>query len=121
MSRTAPTPRLIGPRACALGLAVVLAAGAGCAEVACEEREDVVERDMCVYDALVADPPPTADDAMDMARRIEDPIVRGAAVGQWLRSHPRAEPSGALQLCGLLEGPELLSCRRRVESPHLHR
>ncbi len=107
------------PRWCQLPLFALLLVEA-CAHAdagqACQPDDQV-----CSFQRLKADPPATARLAAAEIVKLDDPVVRSAAVGNWLATAPRTSPADAEQLCALLTDSERRICSRRVNSPHLHR
>lgn len=77
--------------------------------------------ELCAFEQLKASPPPTASNAATEIAKLDDPVVRSAAVGAWLATAPNTAPADAEALCGLLTESEHRNCTRRANSPHLHR
>jgi len=78
-----------------------------------------LDRDACLDSRVRAATGP--DDVMAVARLIEDPLVRDAAVVAWVRAH-RAElrPSDG-RVCSVLTTAVQAACARRLSAPHLSR
>ncbi len=74
--------------------------------------------DVCWHEAVEA-----TDDVVvvaDAVRRIEDPIVRSAAVMGWIQRHgDTADRDAVLGLCAQLSGEDEQLCTRRLEAAHL--
>jgi len=57
-----------------------------------------------------------------LANKIEDPIIRGAAIFRWIELHNREIPrERGRELCDILSDREKTSCERRLYSAHLQR
>lgn len=100
-------------------LALVLLAAAalsGCGTPTCTGTPDV-----CNFEAFQKATPDAASDAAAAIRQFQDPIVRSAAVNQWLQLHPQSSPQDGMMLCALLTGTEVGNCNRRVNAAHLRR
>lgn len=76
-------------------------------------------RDSCLHDRLQrADV--TANEALTFASAIHDPMVRGASVTGWVRSHRKdVALNDVFALCGLLNAEEEATCVRRASAQHL--
>lgn len=101
---------------------LVLLVLAACGPVPCDELAEVRDRDRCLYDEIAALPATEAAGVVDRAGRIEDAMIRGAAVSAWIAAHANKITSeqGAA-LCKLLDGRDQSYCERRLSSPHLQR
>lgn len=77
--------------------------------------------DVCAFERLQGSRPATAKSAAAEIAKLDDPVVRSAAVGAWLASAPNTAPADAEALCALLTESEHRNCTRRANSPHLHR
>ena len=85
----------------------------------CESMESL-ERDQCLHERMrqIVDAP----SAISTAGGIVDPIVRGAAITEWVDAHKNEVPrDDARALCDLLEGPDKGLCKRRLDAAHLQR
>lgn len=82
----------------------------------CEDGPDV-----CAYRAFTSDLPATPAGAVAAVTRMEDPVVRTAAVTRWLAAHPNVPQADAEALCAALPEAEQRACQRQIRSPHLHR
>lgn len=97
----------------------ILGCGAG---EPCARYAEGMDRDACLHDQVLASPPAEVASVISLARRIDDPVVRGAAVFSWVNTHNRElDPKAAEPLCLLLEGRERASCSRKLSSVHLRR
>ncbi len=88
--------------------------------VDCASLTSIQERDQCLWQEISELPSDQSALVLDKAKGIQDAMVLGSAVDSWIRAHAgdlRREEGMAL--CNLLSGPEQLSCRRRLLSPHL--
>lgn len=111
-----------------LGLLGAVVAGCGQEESAsaagltgCDAKAGM-ERDRCLHDELRAIPGSQPDEVARNASRINDPMIRGAAVSGWVAEHVDELPVEKGQtLCELLEGRDKSYCHRRLSSPHLQR
>lgn len=103
--------------------ALVLGSGAGCgAGATCERLAPGMDRDLCLHDRIMALPGEQHADALALARQIQDPVVRGAAVFTWVIQHNREiDPKAGQALCGLLMGQERETCTRKLSQVHLRR
>jgi len=77
--------------------------------------------EVCAFEHLEASPPATARTAALEIAKLNDPVVRSAAVRTWLATARSTPPADAEALCGLLGETEHRLCTRRANSPHLHR
>jgi hypothetical protein len=108
----------------ALPLTLLFAACATGADApaSCESQTPGPARDTCLYEEIATLGAPQVARVTDAARRIHDPMIRGAAVSRWAADHAAAlRPSDGEQLCGLLVGMDRSTCLRRLSSPHLQR
>lgn len=95
--------------------------GTGC-RTGCEARSAGPERDRCVHDRLLGRPGAEVDLVVADAGAIQDPVMRQAAVYQWVMDHGRELGQGrAMALCNTLEEPGRGTCLRRLSSAHLQR
>jgi hypothetical protein len=76
--------------------------------------------DKCLHDDAIA--AATPDEVVQITAQIADPIVRDAAVLQWIELHRGAvSPADSQHLCGILSPAEAQTCQRRAVSAHLQR
>ena len=88
-----------------------------CDEPTCDDRVGL-DRDSCLHDEIRRTT--DAKVVLQKASSIEDSIVRGAAVTEWVSQNKNAvEQTDGLALCDLLEHPEKGVCRRRLQAAHL--
>ena len=81
-----------------------------------------VERDQCLMDRVAVQDAAHAANVITQARKIRDPMIRGAAVSAWVAHHDTGvSPGDGQTLCGLLAGQDHALCPRRLSSPHLQR
>jgi hypothetical protein len=105
----------------ALGIAiVVLGLSVGLAMWAGPRRAAPVGGDMERMETVLTRGPEELETVLMEVFAIEDPVVRQAAVVEWLRRNQAAiDPRAAGRLCHLLDGVAVDLCLRRAESPHL--
>ena len=88
----------------------------------CEEIIDLSSRDMCFHDQIVALPSTAIEEVIASAKQMVDPMVRGAAVAQWIKqNNNEINQQKGQELCSLLDGRDRSYCMRRLSSPHLRR
>lgn len=88
----------------------------------CAEIVDSFDRDRCFSEAIDQLPPEQVDAVLQDARSIEDPMIRGAAVSNWVAAHVNeVSRDKGEALCQLLDGRDQSYCQRRLTSPHLQR
>ncbi len=78
-------------------------------------------RDFCRYGELVALAPADLERALELARGIDETVIRGTAVYTWVRDHAADLPPEASELCRMLPGAQGAQCLRRLEAVHLQR
>lgn len=101
--------------------ALWLAVGCG-GGPSCEREAAGMDRDLCLHDRVLALPGAEAARALELAGRIEDPVVRGAAVFTWvIQNNREIEPRSGQALCALLTGQERETCTRKLSQVHLRR
>ena len=93
---------------------------AGSPGLSCEELEGQ-HRDFCRYGELLALAPSELDRALELARGIDEQVIRGTAVFSWVREHAAELPPEASELCRMLPGSQGAQCVRRLEAVHLQR
>lgn len=113
MPESCPPPALL----VALGLAFGVG---GCGPPDCATLPVGLDQDLCWFESVKARDDLDAAGLLTVARKVQDPVVRSATVMHWVRLHPEADGRAA-PLCELLSYSEQISCRRRLESPHLRR
>ena len=78
--------------------------------------------DECLYNETLQTEASELSRVIEIATKIEDPIIRGAAVFRWIEAHNREVPPKEGQaLCDVLSSSEIISCERRLYSAHLQR
>lgn len=88
----------------------------------CASLEAGLARDTCNHDAVLAIPADQLDRALTTVSKIEDPVVRGAAVFTWVSQNNRElNPQRGMSMCRLLDGRERVTCERKLSSVHLRR
>ena len=112
-----------------LVLAPTLAVALALAASACGDKEPNancdgiptgIEQDVCVGKRLKEVPAGNIDQAIDLANKIRDPMVKGEAVSSWVEAHANEIPMDkGNKLCMMLEGRDASYCQRRLSSPHL--
>lgn len=64
----------------------------------------------------------TPEAASAIVRSIQDPIIRDAAILDWIAAHRGVGTPDAIQdLCSLTTADENVTCRRRASAAHLAR
>jgi hypothetical protein len=119
-------------RSALAGAWLVVVAGLGVAAGCTGCGEDPVEapkecsaltgppRDVCLNAEIAQTPGSQPDVVLQKAPLIKDPMIRQAAVSQWVKEHVREIPNEKGQeLCNLLEGRDRSYCQRVLSSPHL--
>ena len=105
-------------------LSVLLWACSGSATVDgdCSQMTDLTQKDSCYHDQLIAMPVTQIDDVITTGKQMVDPMIRGAAVAQWIKLHNNEiNQQKGQELCALLDGRDRSYCMRRLSSPHLKR
>ena len=88
----------------------------------CGKLTDLTQKDSCYHDRLVAMPVTQIDDVIATGKQMVDPMIRGAAVAQWIKLHNNEiNQQKGQELCALLDGRDRSYCMRRLSSPHLKR
>lgn len=100
-------------------LSLLLGGGlVACGGEAAPPALDPAERAL-VEEALALGPR-DIDDLVRCVDGLSDPILRQAAVMDWVSRNAGAlAPGDGQRACGLLDGPTRDFCLRRVDSPHL--
>ena len=88
----------------------------------CSAITDAQKRDLCFHDELVKLPPSQIAEVISTAKKMEDAMVRGAAVAEWIKLYNnKINQQQGQELCKLLDGRDRSYCLRRLSSPHLKR
>jgi len=86
----------------------------------CDGIPTGIDQDVCVGKRLKETPGADIDRAIDLAKKIRDPMVKGEAVSSWVEAHANEIPMDkGNKLCSMLEGRDGAYCQRRLSSPHL--
>ena len=89
---------------------------------ACPDIEDSKQRDACYHEEILLMPASDITKIVQTAQQITDPMIRGAAVSEWVKNHNNdINQQQGQQLCTLLDGRDRSYCLRRLSSPHLQR
>ena len=97
-------------------------AGEGDANKACPDIADSKMRDGCYHKEILAMPASDIAKIVGTAEQITDPMIRGAAVSEWVKNHNNdINQQQGQRLCTLLDGRDRSYCLRRLSSPHLRR
>lgn len=103
----------------ALWLITLLACGRG---EPCANEAPGLEQDACLHDQVLATPAAQLDVALVLLGRINDPVIRSAAIFTWVSTNNRElTPERGMSMCRLLEGRERNTCERKLQSVHLRR
>lgn len=96
----------------------VLVAAIGVAAVT--RPEDAVPTDEVLLSRLIERPAPDVTGVVLDAKGIVDPVVRQAAVMEWIRrNQTEFDPVAVVRVCEILEGVAKDACLRKATSPHL--
>ena len=88
----------------------------------CDSMEQGQLQDECFHDQLMSTAAANIELVIELANKIEDPIIRGAAIFRWIETHNREIPrERGRALCEILSDREKTSCERRLYSAHLQR
>ena len=88
----------------------------------CSKLTDLTKKDSCFHDKLVVMPVDQIDEVIKTGQQMVDPMIRGAAVAQWIKLHNNEiNQQKGQELCALLDGRDRSYCMRRLSSPHLKR
>ena len=88
----------------------------------CDKITDLTQKDSCYHDKLVAMPVTEIEAVITTGKQMVDPMIRGAAVAQWIKLHNNEiNQQKGQELCALLDGRDRSYCMRRLSSPHLKR
>jgi hypothetical protein len=88
----------------------------------CAEILDTRQRNSCLHKKILTMPASNVAEIIETAKLINDPMIRGAAVSEWVKNHNNdVNQQQGQQLCSLLDGRDRSYCLRRLSSPHLRR
>ena len=88
----------------------------------CAQMKESIERDRCFSNEFKTLTGKQLAKAIEIAKEIDDPIIRGAAVDGWIKDHVNEiNQRKGQELCALLDGRAMSYCQRRLSSPHLKR
>ena len=88
----------------------------------CTEIVDTRQRNTCLHEKILKMPASNVAGIIETAKSINDPMIRGAAVSEWVKNHNNdVNQQQGQQLCSLLDGRDRSYCLRRLSSPHLRR
>ena len=88
----------------------------------CSALKDTKKQDECFHNELLTMSSSEISKLMEQAKKITDPLIRGAAVSAWVRDHnTEITQKQGMELCALLDGRDRFYCVRRLSSPHLKR
>lgn len=88
----------------------------------CANITDMMQRDSCYHDQIVVLPANQIADVITTGQKMVDPMIRGAAIAEWIRLHNNEiNQQKGQELCALLDGRDRSYCMRRLSSPHLRR
>ena len=91
-------------------------------ETDCAALKDTSKRDSCLHEQILLLPASKMNIVIQSAKQIEDLMIRGAAVSEWVKNHNNdINQRQGQQLCTLLDGRDRSYCLRRLSSPHLRR
>jgi len=88
----------------------------------CDEITISKKKDKCLHDEISTKTSAELPQLIEVAQKISDPLIRGAAVSAWVRDHStEITQKQGMKLCELLDGRDRFYCMRRLSSPHLKR
>ena len=88
----------------------------------CSSITVVQEKDQCLHKEILSTTSAELDKLIKKAKKISDPLIRGAAVSAWVRDHnTEITQKQGMSLCEILDGRDRGYCARRLSSPHLKR
>ena len=88
----------------------------------CTSVADQKKRNHCFHQQILTMPASAISDILATAKLINDPMIRGAAISEWVKNHNNdVNQQQGQQLCALLDGRDRSYCLRRLSSPHLRR
>ena len=88
----------------------------------CSTITDSKNKDLCFHDQVVAMNASQISEVITIAKKMEDAMIRGAAVAEWIKLYNNdINQQQGQELCKLLDGRDRSYCLRRLSSPHLKR
>ena len=88
----------------------------------CSSLSDIMEKDTCYHNQIVSTPASGIETVIQLGGKMIDPMVRGAAVAEWIKqNNNQINQQKGQELCALLDGRDRSYCMRRLSSPHLRR
>lgn len=106
--------------ACAVFLGPVTGCGDKQPNENCDGIPSGIDQDVCMGKLLKSTPGNDIDTAIERAKKIRDPMVKGEAISSWVEAHANdIPPDKGQKLCSMLEGRDGAYCLRRLSSPHL--
>ena len=88
----------------------------------CSVVQESMKRDECYHDKIRELSSKSMNEVLSIAAKIEDRMVRGAAVSAWVKeNNSNINQQQGKQLCKMLDGRDRFYCMRRLSSPHLKR
>ena len=88
----------------------------------CPNITDESQRNSCYHQQILTLPVTDIAEIIKTAQQISDPMIRGAAVSEWVKDHNNGvSQQQGQKLCALLDGRDRSYCLRRLSSPHLRR
>lgn len=88
----------------------------------CSSITTAKEKDLCFHAQLLTFPPSQINDVITTAKSMNDAMIRGAAVAEWIKRYNNdINQQQGQELCKLLDGRDRSYCLRRLSSPHLKR
>ena len=88
----------------------------------CAGIAETREKDVCLYEQLLEISPQESQRVVDIAQRIQDPVIQSAGVLEWIAMHNKAVPlEEGTKLCQQLKNWERTACERRLYAAHLQR
>ena len=106
---------------------LIVATGSACSTnesgaLSCDSMATGPAHDECFHDQLLNSAASDIELVIVLANKIDDPIIRGAAIFRWIELHNREIPRDrGRALCEILSDREKTSCERRLYSAHLQR
>ena len=103
-------------------LVFLLACGTAEKSKECSAQTETIKKDECYHNELLKFSSAELPSIISHAKKISDPLIRGAAVSSWVRDHNNEiTQKQGMDLCALLDGRDRFYCMRRLSSPHLKR
>jgi|TARA_B110000037_G_C16765687_1_gene361163 hypothetical protein len=88
----------------------------------CPSLTDSKKKDLCIHNQIVVMPPEQITELITLAKGMNDSMIRGAAIAEWIKLHNNdINQNQGQELCKLLDGRDRSYCLRRLSSPHLKR